>query len=320
MDETGNLLLEVYRAARETPLDQFQGVALTALKHFVSFDSAKWSRSVRCPRGVQFYAPYLYNESAESQHDYEAIESPDQIALQALARPGWTHNFTCQDVHLGSEWQPYLLRWKHLHALVTGYVDRATDVVRSVALYRAHADQPFNEGERARTQAVMPHLMEAWAIAQAVELGRWVTAGSDRRWSVGLADRIGHLVFCEPEFEHLMREEWRATVSATIPRALHDHCMGHGDQVLWGRAVIFQSRPLADVFFLRARARQPVDSLTAQQLDVARHVACGETHKEIARSMHLAPATVRNHVQTILGRVGAHNNAELAAQLKSAGY
>jgi DNA-binding CsgD family transcriptional regulator len=320
MDDAGDLLLEVYRAARETPLDQFQGVALTALKHFVRFDSAKWSRSVRCPRGVQFYAPYFYNESAESQHDYDAIESPDQVALQALTRPGWTHNFACREVHLSTEWLPYLQRWRHLHALVTGYVDGATDVVRSVALYRAQVDQPFDESERARAQAVMPHLMEAWAIAQAVELGRWVTAGSDRRWSVGLADRTGHLVFCEPEFERLMRGEWLLTARATMPRALHEHCMSHGDQVLWGRSVIFQSRPMADVFFLRARARQPVDSLTAQQLDVARHVARGETHKEIARSMHLAPATVRNHVQTILGRVGAHNNAELAAQLKSAGY
>jgi DNA-binding CsgD family transcriptional regulator len=320
MDAIGGLLLDIYRAAREAPLDEFQGVALSALQQLVHFNSAKWSRSVRCPRGVQFYAPYLYNEPPESQRDYEAIESPDQVALQALARPGWTHNFTCRDVHLSTEWLPYLRRWQHQHALVTGYVDPTTNVVRSVALYRGSAAKPFDERERARSHAVMPHLMEAWAIAQALELGRWGAAGTDRRWSVGLADRIGHVIFCEPEFERLLLQEWSFRASGAMPHPLYDHCVSRGAQVLWGRAVVFQSRPLADVFFLRARARQPVDGLTEQQLEVARHVARGETHKEIARSMHLAPATVRNHLQTILGRIGAHNNAELAAQLKSAGY
>jgi DNA-binding CsgD family transcriptional regulator len=320
MDELSGVLLEVYRAARETPLDQFQGVALTALKDFVPFDTAKWSRSVRCPHGVQFYAPHLYNEPDDSQRDYAAIQSPDQIALRALAQPGVTHNFACREVHLGAEWLPYVRRWQHLHALVTGYVDPATNIVRSVALYRANENRPFDEGQRAHAQAVMPHLMEAWAIAQAVELGRWVTAGADRRWSVGLASRTGHLIFCEPELARLLHEEWAPGAAAVLPRALYDHCIGRCDRILWGRVVVVQSRSLADVFFLRARARQAVDNLSLQQLEVARHVARGETHKEIARAMQLAPATVRNHVQAILGKVGAHNNAALAAQLKSAGY
>lgn len=42
MDGLGDLLLTLYRSAREVPLEEFQEQALTLLKALLPFDAARW--------------------------------------------------------------------------------------------------------------------------------------------------------------------------------------------------------------------------------------------------------------------------------------
>lgn len=52
--------------------------------------------------------------------------------------------------------------------------------------------------------------------------------------------------------------------------------------------------------------------LTKRELDVLSLVALGLSNKEIASSLHLATATVKAHVSTILRKMGARNRTEAA--------
>ncbi len=57
------------------------------------------------------------------------------------------------------------------------------------------------------------------------------------------------------------------------------------------------------------------DRLTLRERQIAEEIANGSTHKEIARLLGLSPATVRNHTQTILTKLGVHRKATLSKLL-----
>lgn len=55
------------------------------------------------------------------------------------------------------------------------------------------------------------------------------------------------------------------------------------------------------------------DALTRRELEILRMIATGMSTKAVADKLHVSPATVRNHVQNILGKLGAHSRLEAVA-------
>jgi two-component system nitrate/nitrite response regulator NarL len=54
--------------------------------------------------------------------------------------------------------------------------------------------------------------------------------------------------------------------------------------------------------------------LTRREYDVVRHVALGETNREIAGAMYLSPNTVKTYLQSALVKLGARNRVEAIAR------
>ena len=57
----------------------------------------------------------------------------------------------------------------------------------------------------------------------------------------------------------------------------------------------------------------PPSDLTRRELDILRLLAGGASTRAMADKLHVSPATVRNHVQHILGKLGLHSRLEAAA-------
>ncbi|PMS38510.1 regulatory LuxR family protein [Trinickia symbiotica] len=169
-------------------------------------------------------------------------------------------------------------------------------------------------------QAAAPHLMEAWTVNHIVHLEQIRATAAEARWSLAIADAAGHLVFAESDFESMLCAEWPASRHIVLPAPMYDNIFGTNQNRYAGRTFIATGTPSRSLWFLKARRRHPVDSLTAREREIAQLIAQGMTHKEIARRLGIAPATVRNHAQAILKRADVHNNAELTTQLKRAGY
>jgi len=55
------------------------------------------------------------------------------------------------------------------------------------------------------------------------------------------------------------------------------------------------------------------DVLTRRELEILRMVATGVSTKAAADKLHVSPATVRNHIQNILAKLGAHSRLEAVA-------
>ena len=58
-------------------------------------------------------------------------------------------------------------------------------------------------------------------------------------------------------------------------------------------------------------------TLSAREMMVAQRCADGETYKEIARNLNIAPSTVRNHLAAIYRKLSVGNKAELIRALSN---
>lgn len=61
-----------------------------------------------------------------------------------------------------------------------------------------------------------------------------------------------------------------------------------------------------------AKYESELSSLTGRQIEVLRHLACGQSVKEIAKVMHLSQKSVDSHKYRIMNKLGIHDRVELA--------
>ena len=57
---------------------------------------------------------------------------------------------------------------------------------------------------------------------------------------------------------------------------------------------------------------QPVDPLTSREEEVLIAAATGRTNAEIAAELHISLSTVKTHLTSVMGKVGARNRVEIA--------
>jgi DNA-binding NarL/FixJ family response regulator len=63
-----------------------------------------------------------------------------------------------------------------------------------------------------------------------------------------------------------------------------------------------------------------VDPLSERELDVLRLLAHGSTNRQIAESLVIAEGTVKNHVTSILGKLGVEDRTQAALKAKDLGF
>ena len=62
-----------------------------------------------------------------------------------------------------------------------------------------------------------------------------------------------------------------------------------------------------------------VDPLTDRELEVLRHLAAGKSNREIAQAVFLTEGTVKNHVTSILAKLGARDRTQAALRASALG-
>ncbi len=59
-------------------------------------------------------------------------------------------------------------------------------------------------------------------------------------------------------------------------------------------------------------APDPVESLTARELDELRHIAAGRSNKEIAKALYLSEVTIKGYTSTLFGKLGVSDRTQAA--------
>jgi DNA-binding NarL/FixJ family response regulator len=66
-------------------------------------------------------------------------------------------------------------------------------------------------------------------------------------------------------------------------------------------------------------AEPPVEELSEREIQVLRLLASGASNKEIAVALNLAEGTVKNHVTSVLGKLGVRDRTQAALQARALG-
>lgn len=318
LDRFSTTLLDIYRAARELPADQFQDRVLQLLKPLIGFDSSMWGSGTWRAPGVDVHSIHLFEQPAEMITEWMRVNSEDTIAHAVVRTPGWVMNAHMPTLFSSKRkraMRDYTTRFDKGSGLVTRYhhtgAQTDSSLISWISLYRKSPDRHFTERDRADFEAIVPHIVEALTINRLVHLDRMFTREARRTAQLAIVDRRGRIHTAEAGFAPLLRGEWSAWEGEALPLPLMLE-LGSGHDTFLGERILVGARSVGDLLFLHARPLTGFDRLTPRQRDVARHFAAGQNYKGVARGLGISPTTARNHLQAIYAKLRINDRVALA--------
>ena len=317
METFSGLLLRLYREAQIMPPTEFQTAALDAAREALPFDSAVWVTGVMGAAGGIIHSVCAYHQPPEMMENYERIKQHDVLSFETFQSLGHTINAALTtDPHWHTRLHPDVLahikRYGMEHVLTTHITEPVLRIFSAVSFYRVDPEQPFTEAERQFKQNLMPHLAEAWNTNRFNFMHASSDGGIRQDHARAICDKKGVLYNASQNFDVLMLAEWPDWHGPQLPAALLEVLSGEGRCQYSGLAIVATIKALNDMLLLSLRGKSTVDQLTPRELEVARRFGRGLDHRKIAEGLHIAPATVRNHLRAIYAKLGVCNKVEMS--------
>lgn len=312
MDTCIDLLLEIYRAARTLPPDEFPGALMAMLRAAFKFDSARLLSADLSSGTAVVQGCIMYNIPTDNALDWESIQRQDLVLPYVLANPGVPLSFHAPVLFAAAPhaiMRDYVQRYEHRNGLVIARRDADSGLLDGLSLYRARAEAPFGEREQHLVRSLMPHVQEALKLNR--QLAAPGTAPSDQG-ALLIAQTDGGVQYCASSSRQLMSAEWPAWRPALLPAALLESLCQPGFTRYMGKQIVVTCQRLSTLLFLRVAARSPLLRLSHRELQVARLYGRGLAAKAVAIELGITPATARNMLQTIYQKLDVHDKAALA--------
>lgn len=319
MEDFSDFVLKLYQLSREAPLGEFQEMALLQLKRAIAFDSSMWGTATSTPLGIDVHTLHLHEQPPEMVEAYAEIKHLDTAAQAVGMLARTTQGFSVADWFGAPHQEPlraYGRRFGQSNFFITSDTNLDTRFTHWITLFRGRAQDTCTEAERAVLAAVSPHIMQALSFNRIAHLARLQQPHRAHRGQA-VSDTRGELYHADTAFHALLHAEWPDWRSATtqLPRRLLAHWESGPVHYVGQHVVLWRSLERG-LLFIGARAKVLADGLSARELAVARRVAQGLTHKEIARELDRSPATIRNQIQAIYGKLQVGNIASLVEALR----
>ncbi len=316
IDDVGSLVLALYRASRELPVEESQPAALELTKPMLAFDSAWWgSGGVRGGFAQNIHALHLHHMSPEAPIEYRQCTARDPLVSAAVEHGSGVYRVNASTwfrrKQRSLEYPPFLKNNDISNAMAGVLLNRDSGFSEWVTLYRANADQEYSDRDTRLMLSLFPHLLEALTINRRIHLES--LGGGQRRFQLAIADRRGILYHAESGFMTLLREEFRTPATDRLPTGLISSLSGTG--CYDGRTMVIQCSQSAGLLFLKARARLPVDALSSREAGIAHLLAQGQDYQKISQALNISPATVRSHIKNIYKKLQLNNKAQLITAL-----
>jgi DNA-binding CsgD family transcriptional regulator len=317
-DAPSDLLLTLYRGARERPIEAFQEFALQLIKPLLQFDSAVWGTGTLLEPGVSVHLAHLHELPPEHMKEWATLCPHERVIPVVVADPGRPKQFHLSTLFAdrdGAAMLDFTKRARWQMAMVTAFLDPGYKTAQWVSLYRPNPDHHYSDQEQSVAQFLLPHLVESLTINRAVHSQSVYGDGAVHNAHLAVCDRKGLLHYAQPEFVSALVYEWPAWDGERLPAVLLDAIVLNWKSYL-GKAIALDVRGHGELLFLRARTRSGLDRLSRREIDVARCFAAGRSYKQIAKFLGLSPATVRHHLARIYAKLDVHDKAELANALQ----
>jgi len=307
-------LRELHRLGREAPAAGFQDAAFEAMKDLVRFDAGYWGGGREPVEAVVMHYQHLYRLPEEMNAAFEKVKSrPKYIEVMSrnIINAGQAQAYDVRETGIGDFFGPY-----GIDQCVTLYQrDDDLGLYHALSLYRS-GEERFTEPERLLFENAVPHLLDAWRESKLLHISGVNLDACPLTPAAALLDREGAVHFARPAFVELMRREWPDWRGPFVPEAMRRM----QDGAFTGEEVAVRFTLQNDLYLAVMRKKGPLDQLTARELEVAKQLAKGSSHKEIARNLSIAPTTARNYIASIHAKLGSNKVAQVATMLMSEGW
>ena len=145
LSEFSNLLLSIYRAAQEEPVDRFQDVLLDLVKPLLPFDVSMWGTCAMTPAGIDIHSIHLHNFAPGMLEAYEKVKHQDTAAARVTREAATTIGFDAQREFSGpdqAEIRDFAREFGQRHCFITSHFHQMPSFGRWISLFRADENQP----------------------------------------------------------------------------------------------------------------------------------------------------------------------------------
>lgn len=311
MNSLQKLVLALYRAARETPVDEFQQLALELVRTQTSFDTAHWGCGENTAKGVIAHNVYLHHESPEILQEWGTRNQKNSLIVDTVvARSGRSLIYNSPELFRDdAPMLDYVLRYGHQNNMSITTVSASQPYGQWLSLYRAGKHDHFCKNDGLALEQLMPHLVEALEVNRM--LGQLNNSGQNGIRALMRKD--GTLCHSSRKFALFMAEIWPDWHSGRLPAELLLAIDPKKEILFANHAIVVTS--LGDVLSLNIRKVSALHRLTLREIDVARLYGHGQSYKEIGGKLDISPATVRNFVSRIYTKLAINNKAALIKML-----
>lgn len=309
-------ITEMNDRLREADAEELARWAVAELSQTLGFDAAWYGWAKLRPEGVEVYANASLN-LPDGFYDYwRTMADQDLLARYMIENPGkvaiYDRKQPVQTDGMASLSDKFGLR-RMTTAMNGHYSDYASFYISS---YRVGAEaRNWSEAERDYLQCAVDQLSSAMKLTKA-EPGRPERPGT----VTILASENGIGLLGLTALRAQFGEVWPRWTGDHLPDQLARLIGCPGQHILPDRdlVVTVETSPRFQGMGLRRltlRRLTRIDMLTPREREVARALSDGLSHKEVARILGLAPATVRNQTQAIYQKLGVDNRASLCAMV-----
>lgn len=301
--QTSDFLLNLYRNSHRLRPDELQRRTLHQLRTLIPFDFAAWGAGKAASRHITELV--MLDQTPRLFTDWAAVAQQDDYC--SLAMHNLNRCVMFEDLPGFRESIAYREHWDRFDArrmLATIMAEPTSGCVSFIGLCREDPRHDFTELQRQVKQQLLPHIGVALRLSQEY----WDAQNADRDEGVAIVSRDGLVLCSRPSYESLARDEWGES-PLTVPADLMQ--TARAGKHWRGRAIEARLEPLADHYLLRAQPLSHGLPLTDRERVVAELFASGMSNKAVARTLDIAPATVRNHLSRIYDRLGIHSKSEL---------
>ena len=307
------VVLALQSRLRGGAITEFHAQALEQLHHLVAFDKAWWGNSTWRDGGPVAHSAFLLGLPSAYTQEWDALKTQDRDLGDLHQVQGRCQVFDCHHDQASPALAALGRRYGLAHGLRIVLTDDQTRLGVHLTLFRQDPGNPFTPLECQLLEWLMPHLLHAERESCLRTLATLRDSqGSFDELALAVSDRYGVLLSMEPGFAALLAAEWQGWQGNRLP-------VGCDPQDSYqGRTLQLDAQPLGDLLLLKARRRSSAERLSARELEVAQCFALGQTYKEVARTLGMAPATVRHHLRRIYEKLGVNRKAQIAQQVAAA--
>lgn len=314
-DALSDLLFDLYRSSRAMSMQNFRAHALNLVRSHIPFDSAWWAMATVLESGRECvhdsFTVGLPGDSAE--HLNRAV--PDTlIARTCRESPGVCINFRPQQLLGDSRQAAVTQHLGSMNVLCTVVQGSIPQLISFLSLERRDRNMPFTEDERRIKQLLTKHLMDMAQVNWITEVASTRAQDAASGLAMAVTDEVGMLHAAEPGLDRYLKSEWPDWRPPFLPQPVLAALAEDKERYL-GTRLSVRFRRAAGCTLISVARRSPGDALSPREWNVAEAFANGDSYKEVARRLGLAPSTVRFYLRTAYEKLGISGKAELAKLL-----